>query len=279
MRESKSLVVCADDFGIHLSVSNAIVRLIDARRISATSVLVFGQDTLRSAARLIERREACSVGLHFSLTDASGWRRWVPLPLLLTSATLGLLNPSAVRERITRQLDRFEELFGTPPDFLDGHEHVHQFPSIREIVLDQVCARYGSNVAVRSTRSAVGRGAKAALLGALGGKVLTRAAGERGLTINSDFAGAYSFERVGFYRTRIQGWLGTLDHGGMIMCHPGTDPHADGISMARYEEYSYLRSREWPEDLATYEVSLIPFRAARSGAAAAAQAAANLASR
>ena len=135
--ESKSLVVCADDFGNKLSVSNAIVRLIDARRISATSVLVLGQDSARSAPRLVERRAACSVGLHFSLTDASGWRSWVPLPLLLACASLRLLKPDAVRERITRQLDRFEELFGTPPDFLDGHEHVHQFPSIREIVLEQ----------------------------------------------------------------------------------------------------------------------------------------------
>ncbi|HEY4214429.1 MAG TPA: ChbG/HpnK family deacetylase [Steroidobacteraceae bacterium] len=281
MRESKSLVVCADDFGIHASVSNAIVRLIDARRISATSILVLGEDSERSAPYLAERRAACSVGLHFSLTEASGWRTWVPLPVLLASASLRLLSPGAVRERITRQLDRFEELFGTPPDFLDGHEHVHQFPSIREIVLDRVCERYGTAVAVRSTQSAVARGAKAALLGALGGKVLTRTAGERGLTVNADFAGAYSFERVGQYRARIQGWLETLGSGGLLMCHPGSDPQADSISMARFEEYSYLRSREWPEDLATHEVSLVPFRgtAPAGSPRSAVQAAASLASR
>ncbi len=263
VQQSKSLVVCADDFGIHPSVSNAIVRLIDARRISATSVLVLGEDSERSAPRLAERRNECSVGLHFSLTEASGWRRWVPLPVLITSASLRLLNPESVRERIRRQLDRFEEFFGTAPDFLDGHEHVHQLPAIREIVLDHLCDRYGTAVAVRSTQAAVARGPKALLVAAFGSKVLSRTASERGLTVNSDFAGAYSFERVGQYRTRITGWLESMSDGGLIMCHPGTDPHADSISMARYEEYSYLRSREWPEDLATYGVNLKRFQGLR----------------
>jgi chitin disaccharide deacetylase len=257
----KSLIVCADDYGIHASVSNAILRLVDAHRISATSVLVFGEDIPRAAPLLAQRRgDRCSIGLHFSLTEASGWRRLLPLPALILTAGLRLLNPESVRERLQRQLDRFETLFGGPPDFLDGHEHVHQLPSVREIVLDGLCERYGSEVAVRSTRSGAGRGTKARLIAALGGNTLSRAAPDRGLTVNSDFAGAYSFERVGEYRQRVGGWLKTLTDGGLIMCHPGTDPHADSISMARYEEYSYLRSREWPEDLAAHGVSLQPFR-------------------
>jgi predicted glycoside hydrolase/deacetylase ChbG (UPF0249 family) len=257
----KSLVVCADDFGIHPSVSNAIIRLVSAQRISATSVLVFGEDCARAAALLTERRNpSLSVGLHFSLTAASGRQRFVPLPVLLASAGLRLLNPETIRGILRRQLDRFEELFRVPPEFLDGHEHVHQLPAIREIVLDLVSERYGSAVAVRSTHAAVPRGPKARLLAKLGGTVLTRTALERGLTVNSDFAGAYSFERVGQYRARATGWLQNLAEGGLIMCHPGADPHADSISMARYEEYSYLRSREWPEDLAATSVRLVPFR-------------------
>jgi len=265
----KSLIVCADDYGIHASVSNAILRLIDAHRISATSVLVFGEDISRAAPLLTQRRgDCCSIGLHFSLTEASGWRKLLPLPLLVLTAGLRLLNPERVSDRVRRQLDRFEELFGRPPDFLDGHEHVHQLPSVREIVLDALCERYGSAVAVRSTRAGVGRGGKARLIAALGGTTLSRTAADRGLTVNTDFAGAYSFERVGEYRQRIGRWLDTLSDGGLIMCHPGTDPHADSISMARYEEYSYLRSREWPEDLATYAVSLRPFRNLRQSSRA-----------
>ncbi len=264
----KALVVCADDFGIHASVSNAILKLINAQRISATSVLVFGEDSARAAALLNERRgDSLSVGLHFSMTAASGRRRFVPLPMLLASASLRLVNPEVIRDMLRRQLDRFEELFGKPPEFLDGHEHVHQLPAIREIVLDLVCERYGVTVAIRSTHAAVSRGAKARLLAKLGGTRLARTALDRGLTVNSDFAGAYSFERVGQYRTRATGWLGSVAEGGLIMCHPGSDPHADSISMARYEEYSYLRSREWPEDLAAQSVRLVPFRAAQAVAA------------
>jgi predicted glycoside hydrolase/deacetylase ChbG (UPF0249 family) len=266
---SKSLIVCADDYGIHASVSNAILRLIDAQRVSATSVLVFGEDISRAVPLLAQRRgESCSVGLHFSLTEASGWRTLMPLPLLVLTAGLRLLNPESVRDRLRRQLDRFEELFGCAPDFLDGHEHVHQLPAVREIVLDALCDRYGSGVAVRSTRSGVARGGKARLIAALGGTTLSRTAADRGLTVNTDFAGAYSFERVGEYRQRVGRWLDTLCDGGLIMCHPGSDPHADSISMARYEEYSYLRSREWPEDLATYGVRLRPFRNLRQASRA-----------
>ena len=258
---SKSLTVCADDFGSHISVSNAILRLIGAQRISAVSVLVFGEDCARASAQLAERiNSSLSVGLHFSLTEASGRQRFVPLPALLLSAGLRLLNPEIVRSLLRRQLDRFEELFRMPPDFLGGHEHVHQLPAIREVVLDLLDARYGSQVAIRSTLAAMGRGPKAWLIATLGGSTLTRTALERGFTVNADFAGAYSFERVGQYRARATGWLESLVDGGLIMCHPGADPHADSISMARYEEYSYLRSREWPEDLASSGVRLVPFR-------------------
>lgn len=258
---AKSLVVCADDFGIHASVSNAIVQLVQSRRISATSVLVFGGDCERAAPRLQQCRTAeVSVGLHFSMTDSARRRHFIPLPLLLASASLRLLNPATIRRMVREQLDRFEQLFGCRPDFLDGHEHVHQLPAIRPIVLDVVCERYGSKVAIRSTRAVVARGPKARLIAKLGGTALARAASERGLTVNADFAGAYSFERAGHYRTRARGWLASIADGGLIMCHPGADPQADSISMARYEEYSYLRSAEWPQDLAAQGVHLVPFR-------------------
>jgi hypothetical protein len=44
------------------------------------------------------------------------------------------------------------------------------------------------------------------------------------------------------------------------MCHPGTDPGAGSIGQARYEEYRYLRSPQWPGDLAVHGARLVPFR-------------------
>jgi predicted glycoside hydrolase/deacetylase ChbG (UPF0249 family) len=243
-------------------VSDAIVELVEAGRISATSVLVFAADSARSAPLLAARRRvSCSVGLHFTLTEASQWREAMPLSALILRTGLRLLSPAAVRDALRRQLDQFEDLFGAPPEFLDGHEHVHQLPTVRSVVVDFLHERYGATVAVRSTKAAVARGGKARLIETLGGNGLARLAAERGLATNTDFAGVYAFKETGRYRERIGGWLANMTDGGLIMCHPGRDPAADLIGSARHEEYSYLRSAQWPADLDAHAARLIPFRA------------------
>jgi predicted glycoside hydrolase/deacetylase ChbG (UPF0249 family) len=267
----KRLVVCADDFGVAESVSDAILELIEAQRISATSVLVFGEDIARSAAALARGRgSSCALGLHFTLTTACSGPRQVPLAALVALCGAQLLDPTWVRTELQLQLDRFERLFGVAPDFLDGHQHVHQLPLIRAIVLDVLCERYGASVAVRSTQPVAPRGVKARLVAALGGRALARDARRRGLTVNADFAGVYQFDRTGRYRVRATQWLARLGDGGLLMCHPGAAAradtrrevtHPDPISAARGEEYRYLRSAEWPTDLAAWGVQLVPFRA------------------
>jgi chitin disaccharide deacetylase len=268
----KHLVVCADDFGVAEPVSDAILELIEAQRISATSVLVFGEDIARSAAALARARgSTCALGLHFTLTTACSGPRQMPLAALVALCGAHLIDRQWVGTEVQRQLDRFERLFGVAPDFLDGHQHVHQLPLIRAIVLDALCDRYGASVAIRSTQPAAPHGIKARLVAALGGSALAREARRRGLTVNTDFAGVYQFDRTGRYRVRATQWLARLGDGGLLMCHPGAvarpqptrpDPtRPDPISAARNEEYDYLRSGEWPTDLAAWGVQLVPFRA------------------
>jgi predicted glycoside hydrolase/deacetylase ChbG (UPF0249 family) len=282
----RRIAVCADDFGIDAPVSDAILELLGAKRLSATSVLVSGPGLGRAdELRGLRRRGFCSIGLHFTLTEASVWRGPTKLPLLLARTNVRLLPRGEVRDALTTQLDRFEHLFGMRPDFLDGHEHVHQLPVVRDVVLDTLAERYGSPTArvelgaatqgtspaasqgalpaalpaIRSTRSLAARGAKAHLLGLLGGYRMANAAADRGLVTNTDFAGVYSFSRTGRYRERVLGWLHTLADGGLLMCHPGSDARASSIGEARYEEYRYLSSAQWPEDLSARGVQLIPF--------------------
>ena len=39
---------------------------------------------------------------------------------------------------IATQLRAFIDTFGRPPDFLDGHQHVHLFPQVRDAFLKVV---------------------------------------------------------------------------------------------------------------------------------------------
>ncbi len=48
----------------------------------------------------------------------------------------------AVREELRAQLDAFEEVWGGPPDFIDGHQHVHVLPGVRTVVIEEMARRY-----------------------------------------------------------------------------------------------------------------------------------------
>ena len=37
---------------------------------------------------------------------------------------------------VRAQFEAFADAFGRPPDFVDGHQHVHLFPQVREAVLE-----------------------------------------------------------------------------------------------------------------------------------------------
>ena len=65
----KNLVLCADDFALSASVSEAIVRLAQARRISATSAMVLSPRWTEDAARLKTLRGQIDVGLHLDWTS------------------------------------------------------------------------------------------------------------------------------------------------------------------------------------------------------------------
>ena len=40
-----------------------------------------------------------------------------------------------MRDELRRQWDAFIESRGRPPDFLDGHQHIHLLPGVRQVVL------------------------------------------------------------------------------------------------------------------------------------------------
>jgi hypothetical protein len=100
------MIICADDYGIHRSVNDAILILAREKKISAVSVMV-KKTSLADA--LILKDLKVRIGLHLDISFAEA----------LNSPT-----------EINSQISDFKELFGKFPDYIDGHKHCHVYPVI-----------------------------------------------------------------------------------------------------------------------------------------------------
>lgn len=257
----RRIAVCADDFGIDAAASEAILELLSTRRLHSTSVLVFGAAIDSFAPRLRQTvRPDQSLGLHFTLTEATPDGGVRSVAAVALRSYIRLLSAAQVRATLQRQLDRFEMLFGGAPAYIDGHEHVHQFPGVRAVLVETMLKRYGVAVALRCTRPLASRGVKAAVISVLGGRGLQGLARSGGIAINPDFAGVYALKRPGRYRHRMRGWLQTLSDGGVLMCHPANNPAHDPASTARREEWVYFRSPQWIQDQVEFGIQTVAFR-------------------
>ena len=277
----KRVVLCADDYGIAPGVGAAIRDLIERGRLTATSCMVAGPHWPGEAALLKPYAGRADVGLHLTLTDqapAGAMPTLAPegrlpsLSKLLLWAHTGRLDRAEIATEIERQLDRFEGAFGRPPDFVDGHHHVHQLPSVREPLLEifrrrlkrhGVRVRYCDEPLSSLLRSGAAIAARAALISALGRRFrrLGRAAGIEG---NSGFRGVRTFgERVPYERL-FETFLAGIRDGTLIMCHPGLLDSAlaaaDSVGVQREEEYRYFLGERFASTLRANDVALILFR-------------------
>ena len=127
---SAGIVLCADDYGIAPGVSRAIRDLLERGRLSATSCMVVSPDFAAEGPRLKPYLDRADIGLHLTLTQDR------PLGALMRAAYLGRLDRQAIGAEIDRQVERFTRVLGRAPDFIDGHQHVHLLPAVREPVLE-----------------------------------------------------------------------------------------------------------------------------------------------
>ena len=153
--EAKRIWVVADDYGIARGVNAAIRDLLAQGAINATSVMVVasGFDEREVAALTALRAvSGIAVGLHLTLTapfrplvaDYAPTREgsFLPLGETFVAAALGRMRPDALEAEAAAQIARFVEAFGRPPDYIDGHQHVHLFPRVADAAL--AAARTGA---------------------------------------------------------------------------------------------------------------------------------------
>lgn len=270
---ARPAVVCADDYGLAPGVSDAIAELIGAGRLSATSCMTTMADWRRAAAPLRElvRRAPADVGLHLTLTDqaplsrASGLAidgRLPPLGRLLPRALAHALPAAALVDELRAQFDAFEDAWGAPPDYVDGHQHVHVLPGVREAVVAELLRRYPvGRVWVRDCVEppvrCLRRGestAKAMFISALGAG-LRRQLHAAGIPANDGFSGLHDFSTVRPFGDKMRRFLAALGPRPLLHVHPGRVDAAllgcDALTTPREAELAYLASDEFADDLAT----------------------------
>lgn len=245
--------VCADDFGLNAAVNEACLNLAGAGRLSALSCMSTAPGWTAGAAAL--RRcdnSRLDRGLHLNLSEPFALTRWHrPLGALIASAYAGLLPLARLHEEIVAQFDAFEDGLGAPPDFVDGHQHVHQLPLVRDLLLTELLTRYPTrrpwlrNTAPpaqrRGARDAGAR--KQCLIATLGARRLSAQAQAIGFAQNRELVGVYGFDGTAEgYAGRLAQWCAELGEGGLLMCHPAAGETAgDPIAAARLREYQVLR--------------------------------------
>jgi predicted glycoside hydrolase/deacetylase ChbG (UPF0249 family) len=273
----RPLWLCADDYGMTAGVSAAIRELIAHGRLNATSVMTGAPGFNAAEAAALDALNTpvkrAQTGLHVTLTGpfapiSAGFAplansAFLPLNEAMRDALLRRYARGDLTREIAAQFDAFRNAFGRAPDFVDGHQHAHLFPQIRDAFLAAVrdhapgawvrqCGR-----TVRLHRALANP--KALVLDALS-RAFRRRTKAFGIRTNPAFAGAYDFAAPVAFAQTFSGFLDGLPAGSLVMCHPGFPDEElrrlDPVTDQRRREYDYFMSDAFPHDMRMHGLTL-----------------------
>jgi predicted glycoside hydrolase/deacetylase ChbG (UPF0249 family) len=244
------IVLCADDYGFSPGISIGIRELLERQRLSATSCMVVFPEFAADGPLLKPYLDRVDIGLHFTLTGDRS--------LTAVALEAHLRPPPLARmlAALEEQVARFAGALGRLPDYIDGHQHVHVLPVVREAVV-RVASRIGAYVrtTIEPIDAAMWRRPaplESAYL-ACASRPLGRLALHRGVATNRGFRGVRTFRETVPYRDLFRRMLPGADDGCLVICHPG---HADAVLtvrdrvvQARTDEWSYFSGPDFPADL------------------------------
>lgn len=260
-----TVILCADDFGISAGVNRAILDLAAQGRLSAVSCMSGGQAWVEGAKDLKPLQDKVDVGLHITftylppLTKEFGERHPSEKTVILKS-WLRCLDKSLVEKEIRAQFEKFIKVWGSPPDFIDGHQHVHVLPVIREALL-RLRNEYAPTAWMRNVfdLTALRDDKKHIILDILGWRWL-ELLNKNGIPHNKLLRGAYDLTQPTDYAALMARWC-SLREPVLIYCHPGF-PDAglaqnDTMLEPRRREYDFFNGSQFRDWLAEGKVTLI----------------------
>jgi hopanoid biosynthesis associated protein HpnK len=275
----KSLIVCADDFGLDPSVNEAVER---AHRdgILTTASLMVGAPAAADAVRRARRMPRLRVGLHLALVDAG--------PLLSGPAAAPLIGAGgefdrnmlraglrfsllpSVRAALEREIRAQFAAFaatGLVLDHVNAHKHMHIHPTVARLVIEigrdygMRAVRVPAEPAAVLNRAWPGERRSAPFWGAWVARLRRRLERE-GLVVNDHLFGiAWSGRMV---EERLLALIPHLPEGiSEIYCHPASEGTPDlAARMPGYrhtEELAALLSPRVRERLAEEGVRLADY--------------------
>lgn len=255
--ERLRICLCADDVGLLPAIDAGALELVALGRVHALTCMVGAPHWAATRAAVRAQFDAIDVGLHLDFTEhplERASRR--SLCSLVMATCLHTVSRQAIRREIGAQLDAFADDVGRMPRFVDGHQHVHQLPVLRDALVEELDrrTRAGPRPWLRSTRRpppgrAGGSGGwrsdlKHAVVEALGARALGALGRRHGYPRNRALLGVYDFgEASTSHAARVESWLALARDGDLLVCHPGAKQASnDRIAAARAAELELLSS-------------------------------------
>lgn len=267
----KSIYLCADDYAQNTPISEGILTLLEAQKINAASCLVTASQWTQWGKCLQPFTAENFIGLHLNLTYgtplSAAWQKkygvFRGLPHVLMRCYSRQWDKQIIEIELQAQLNHFMDVMGCFPKFIDGHEHIHQLPVIRNVLL-KLLKGYPPTFFCRSTTTQytdlLNKKAfpKRQLIALLGGLSFQRLLVKHHLPHNTHFAGIYDFKKAKQYRTYFQNFLKMIRPSGLIMCHPGlkSQDKTDPLSAFRSDEFNYFMSEDYAFDKQFFNVQL-----------------------
>lgn len=256
--------------------------LISAGRLTATGCMTASKFWPSEAAPLRALAGRSDIGLHLTLTDhlptgamprLAPEGRLPPLGRLLLAAAIRRLDSGEIEAEIERQIDRFEAEMGFAPIFVDGHQHAHQLPVVRDALLaiyERRLRRHGTWLrycveplgGLLRRRVAPLRAGIVALLG----RRFARLGRKAGIPGNTGFRGVRAFAPGEEFAALMARFLTDATDGMLVMCHPAIPDAAlaaaDPVVEPRRAEYAFLRAGAFASLLDEKRVALVRFKEA-----------------
>lgn len=245
----KSLTLCADDFGLTPEICEGIIELAQNSCIDAASCMVTEPDFITYAQDLKACHDKVEIGLHFNLTEG----QWLTqnysyglYPLILRTQ-LRLISRKKLEAEFLAQINKFREVMGFEPDFIDGHQHVHQFPVIRDAVLKIYESEFKTHKPwVRCTYPSLDLPEyrwKGFILAWTGGKAFKRKLLHSNIPHPKVFSGIYDFNPKVQFSEILNRWRVLIKDGGLVMCHPARPDFISGKQTERTPKDKLTNSR------------------------------------
>ena len=262
----KQIILCADDYGQNTAISTGIRQLVAKRRLSAVSCMVTTPNWEASGTALKPYIDHIDIGLHFNLTEGAEFPKH---NTLMRRALCRQIKQIEIENVLTTQLERFEKVMGFAPQFIDGHQHVHQLPVIRDALINIYQKHYQANkpyirlAKMDSIRTAIKQPSfiKRLIIHMTGANALKQLLDKHNIPYNTQFAGVHNFKSKHYAKIFAQ-FLPEANQSTLIMCHPGemSSDHFDAIRQSRSKEFDFFNSDEFLQILEREQIQLCRFQ-------------------